>query len=173
MMHLGLTPPEIADTINCSLDMAKKINRDPGKEAAIQRLQRIGACMTQIHKGDFDQLLGLSIEVMYEVLGSDKATHDQKLRAALAIFDRHPDGEFVKTAKNINKDEVSDGLDAQTIRELKRIASRTNAKVIDVEVSSSSTSSAPDDASSQQPGPQPATSPQHEAPATPLLEAHT
>lgn len=137
-LALGLTPPEIADTIHYSPAFVKKVESDPETPAAIARFQKIARCMNEIRRGSFDQLLDLSIEAVFDVLTSPKATYDQKLRAAQSVMDRHPDGDFVKTQKNVNRDEQLVGLTDETLRELKRIATRTNATVIDIQSSARS-----------------------------------
>ena len=129
MLNLGLGADEIATVVGCSVDRVRKISQSPESTKHIETIQRLARCMTEVARTQFDELQTLGIRTMYEVLESDKATYDQKMRAALAIFDRHPDGQFVKTAKNINKEEVEVGLSNDTMRPLKKIADKTNAAI--------------------------------------------
>lgn len=132
MINLGLVPEEIAATIKCSTKLARRIAADPETPKHIETVKKLGRCMNELHRGSFDQLQSLAIEAMFEVFTSENSSHDQKLRAALAVFDRHPDGEFVKTAKSINKEEVEVGFSNDTMRTLKKIADKTNPLFIDV-----------------------------------------
>lgn len=132
MIQLGLVPDDIVSTINCSESTVRRIWNDPDTPKHIESVQRIARCMSEVNRAQFDQLQTLSLNAMFDVLTNEDTTADQKIRAALAIFDRHPDGEFVKTAKNINKDEVEVGLSNDTMKLLKKIADKTNQDFIDV-----------------------------------------
>lgn len=137
-LALGLTPPEIADHIQCSVPVVRKIANDPATPEAIERVRRLGNCMNEILYSEFDNLQKESVRVLGEIIESNdpKVTPDHKLRAAQAILDRHPEGHFIKTGRNINTEQTTIGLDNETLNALKRIASRTNAEVIDVGPSS-------------------------------------
>lgn len=137
MMNLGLVPDEIAATIKCSTKMVRRIAADPETPKHIETVKRLARCMAEVNRHQFDELQTLSINAMFEVFTSEKSTPDQKIRAALAIFDRHPDGEFVKTAKNINREELEVGFSNDTMKMLKKIADKTNPQFIDVTPSTS------------------------------------
>lgn len=160
MINLGLVPEEIAATVRCTTKMVRRIAEDPETPKHIETVQKLARCMSEIHRGSFDQLQTMAIETFFEVFNSEKATLDQKMRAALAILDRHPDGEYVKTAKNINKDELEVGFSNDTMRMLKKIADKTNPQFIDV---TSHTSPAAPTGRSHQPVPDP-----QQAPAPPF-----
>jgi hypothetical protein len=132
-LALGLSAGDIAETLRCSPSMVHAVKSDPETAVRIERIRNLARTMGEIRRKSFDQLLDCSLNVMFDVLTSPKAKMEQKMRAALAVFDRHPDGEFAKTAKRINREELSVGLDSETLSELKRIASRTNREnVIDI-----------------------------------------
>lgn len=152
MLNLGLVPEEIAATIKCSAKLARRIAEDPETPKHIETVQKLGRCMMEVNRGQFDQLQTLAINALFDVLESEKATHDQKIRAALAIFDRHPDGEFVKTAKNINQEQLEVGFSNDTMKMLKKIADKTNPKFIDI---TPCTSPDPLPGRSHQPGAEP------------------
>lgn len=131
LLNLGLVPDEIAATIHCSTKLAKRIAYDPETPKHIETVKRLGRCMTEVCRTKFDELQNMSIEVFHEVLTSEKATIDQKMRAAMAVLDRHPEGEYARTAKNINKNELEIGFSNDTMKALKKIADQTNPKFID------------------------------------------
>ena len=132
MMNLGLLPEEIAATIKCSLKMVRRIAADPETPKHIETVKRIARCMTEINKSKFDELQNTTLEIFYEVLHSEKCTVDQKVRVGLAVLDRHPEAQYAKTSKNINREELEVGFSNDTMRMLKKIADKTNPQFIDV-----------------------------------------
>lgn len=132
LLATGLTPPEITQHVNLpGVTIRKVADSKEGKEA-IATLRTIGASMAAAKKAQFDVLLEQAIEIFFEILENPKATPDQKLRAALAIMDRHPDGEFIRTNRKVMATEATNGMDQETINALKRAMTKISAEVIDI-----------------------------------------
>ena len=132
LLGYGMTCTQISDHINISEGEVKRITALPGTRQRTQNLMKLGATMAKVRHAEFDQLLNKSITTLHDVLDSEdpKVSADQKMRAALAVMDRHPDGEFIKASKQTYEDTT--GIVSEAIASLKTIAMRTNADVIDI-----------------------------------------
>lgn len=80
---------------------------------------------------EFDNLIPKALESLNFILSDDGVAPSVKEKAAAQVFDRHPSGKFVRQRKT--QTEVTHHVDNTAIDELKRIAARTNAEVIDVQ----------------------------------------
>ena len=130
----GMTIPEIADHIDTSEVMVKRIAQNENTKHIVANLGELTRRKILVRRAEFDELLQESVDELRKILESPDDTKgiskDLKVRVALAVMDRHPDGEYIKNSKQTIAD--ASGLATEAIMDLRKRASMTNAEVIDI-----------------------------------------